>query len=191
MSRSSSSCQAHGIGPGSTWQAGTLKSNFLCFSNYFPQRFIMTVASVCTSPLLSVSGHSSCSVWLMTNGASFNTRNVLQHEKPDRSVQNMIVQIHRNRQLHTHTKYKWKKKQNTHDRPQPVPSDWLLLPACCILDRSMCSTYVWIICDPRNQEQKIVLRTTGEQGNIYLSYTIFYTIYLFIVLLFIVSCGVM
>lgn len=30
----------------------------------------------------------------------------------------------------------------THVRPQPGPSDWLLLPACCSLDRSMCSTYV-------------------------------------------------
>lgn len=34
---------------------------------------------------------------------------------------------------------------STHVRPQPGPSDWLLPPGCCSLDRSMCSTYVWII----------------------------------------------
>lgn len=43
----------------------------------------------------------------------------------------------------------------THDRPQPGPSDWLLLPACCSFDRSMCSTYVWIICQKKHRFKKI------------------------------------
>lgn len=64
--------------------------------------------------------------------------------------------------------------KTTHVRPQPGPSDWLLLPACCILDRSMCSTYVWIICDPRGQDEEKMREERERNMMLYTNYALFY-----------------
>lgn len=92
-----------------------------------------------------------CSSWLLSND-SVNTMSMLAHEKPDTfktkhetSATRWWVKdsnTHKDISAMIHTSFCPNTHKRTHVRPQPGPSDWLLLPACCILDRSMCSTYV-------------------------------------------------
>ncbi len=119
----------------------------------------MAARILCTLPLLSVCGR--CQLFLTapdkqtpasTQRARWHVKSRThsgqntKHQQQDdgwklrfKSTQRWTFTPPTHIHTHTHT------RETTHVRPQPGPSDWLLLPACCILDRSMCSTYVWII----------------------------------------------
>lgn len=150
-----------------SWQ---IKSKLSFFSWLFPTGLIMAAMFLCTFPLLSVSGKyqlfitapdeqmpasTQWACWHMKSlvHSGQNTKHQQQDDGWKLRLEDKYTKKYAridfytpNTHAHTH--------KTTHVRPQPGPSDWLLLPACCILDRSMCSTYVWIICDPRWQEKK-------------------------------------
>lgn len=125
----------------------------------------MAVRFLCTFPLPSLSGKYQLFImapdkqmpaptqracWHMKSliHSGHNTKHQQQDDGWKLQFKDLYMKIYE-QPLHTNTR-----KKTTHVRPQPGPSDWLLLPACCILVRSMCSTYVWIICDARWQENR-------------------------------------